>query len=497
MFSWQNYESGILMAMKKQSLKNFILILAAGATACGGGGGSSGGSGGTVTIPPTGTTPPPSPPTSSACSLSNRQNFAFSVLNEWYLFPETLPSSLSPAPYATVQAYIDALTATARAQGRDRFFTFITSIADENAFFSSGATAGFGIRLLYQGNRVFIMEAFEGAPALGAGLDRGTEILAIGTTEANLVTVSSIIAAQGPGGVTEALGPSTAGTARVLRVTDANGTRNLTVTKANFNIDPLSSRYGVKVIDNGGQRVGYINMRTFISTADNQLRTAFADFRAQGITNFVIDFRYNGGGLVSTAEVMGDLLGGNRFSSDVFSVTRFRASKSSNNETRRFQPGAQSVSPVKIAFISTNATASASELVMAAFVPFLGANAALVGSNSFGKPVGQIALDQAACDDRVRVVAFAKENAAGQGDYYGGLVGTMQASCAAADDISRPLGDPQEASLRTALDFVAGRACTPVSGGLSAQGTSSQNQRRTLPLPQDPNVAQREVPGAF
>lgn len=480
--------------MKKRALKNIILVLAAGATACGGGGGSSGG--GTVTVPPGGGTPPP--PTSAACSLSNRQNFAFSVLNEWYLFPETLPSSLSAAPYNSVQAYIDALTANARAQGRDRFFTYITSIAEENAFFSSGATAGFGIRLLYQGNRVFIMEAFEGAPALAAGIDRGTEILAIGTTEANLVTVSSIIASQGAAGVSEALGPSTAGTARVLRVTDAGGTRNLTVTKTNFNIDPLSSRYGVKVIDNGGQRVGYINMRTFISTADNQLRTAFADFRAQGITNFVIDFRYNGGGLVSTAEVMGDLLGGNRFSSDVFSVTRFRLSKSSENETRRFQPGSQSVSPVRIAFISTNATASASELVMAAVVPFLGANAALVGSNSYGKPVGQIALDQTACDDRIRVVAFAKENAAGQGAYYSGLVGTMRASCAAADDISRPLGDPQEASLSTALDFVAGRACTPVAGGLNAQsGAVLLDEQQVLPLPQDPNVAQREVPGSF
>lgn len=481
--------------MKTGSLKNIIVILAAGVTACGGGGG--GGSGGsTVTVPPTIITTPP-PPSSSACSLSNRQNFAFSVLNEWYLFPETLPASLSPAPYSTVQAYIDALTATARAQGKDRFFTYITSIAEENAFFASGATAGFGIRLLYQGNRVFIMEAFEGAPALAAGIDRGTEILAIGTTEANLATVSSIIAAQGANGVSDALGPSTAGTARVLRVTDANGTRNLTVTKANFNIDPLSSRYGVKVIDNGGQRVGYINMRTFISTADNQLRTAFADFRAQGITNFVIDFRYNGGGLVSTAEVMGDLLGGNRFSSDVFSVTRFRASKSSNNETRRFQPGSQSVSPVKIAFISTNATASASELVMAAFPPFLGANAALIGSNSFGKPVGQIALDQASCDDRIRVVAFAKENAAGQGDYYSGLIGTMQASCAAADDISRPLGDPQEESLRVALDFVAGRACTPATAGLGAQDDRVVIEPQVLPLPQNPNVAQREVPGAF
>ena len=346
--------------MKMRSLKNFVLVLAAGATACGGGGSGGGSGGGTVTVPPIGATPPPPPPASTACSLTNRQNFAFSVLNEWYLFPETLPASLSPAPYTTVQAYIDALTATARGQGRDRFFTFITSIAEENAFFSSGSTAGFGVRFAYQGTRLFVIEAFEGAPALAAGLDRGTEILAIGTNTSNLVTVSDILASQGANGINNALGPSTAGTSRTLRISDAAGTRVVTVTKADFNIDPLSSRYGSKIIDNGGgQRVGYINMRTFISTADNQLRTAFADFRTQGITNFVIDFRYNGGGLVSTAELMGDLMGGNRFSSDVFSVTRFRPSKSSNNETKRFVVQPQSVSPVRIAFISTGATASA------------------------------------------------------------------------------------------------------------------------------------------
>lgn len=481
--------------MKKRSLNSIILILAAGVSACGGGGSSSGS--GTVTVPTTSSTPPPSPPTSTSCSLTNRQNFAASVLNEWYLFPETLPTALSPAAYTSVQAYIDALTATARGQGRDRFFTYITSIQDENAFFSSGASAGFGVRLSYQGSRIFVIEAFEGAPALAAGIDRGTEILSIGTDASNLVPVADILASQGPAGISSALGPNNVGTSRVLRISDAAGTRNVTVAKADYNIDPLSSRYGVKVIDNGGQRVGYINMRTFISTADNQLRTAFADFRAQGITNFVIDFRYNGGGLVSTAEIMGDLLGGNRFTSDVFTVTRFRASKASNNETQRFTPQAQSVSPVKIAFISTNATASASELVMNSFVPYLGVNAALIGSNSYGKPVGQIAIDQSACDDRIRVVAFAKENAAGQGDYYSGLAGTMKTSCAAADDITRPLGDPQEASLRTALDFVAGRSCTPIAVGQSAQSTSTRTDRRVLPLPETANTAQREVPGSF
>jgi C-terminal processing protease CtpA/Prc len=479
--------------MKRRALSSIILVLAASVSACGGGGSGSGND--TITVPPT---PPSPPPPTSTCSLLNRQNFAASVLNEWYLFPETLPTTLSPAAYSTVNEYINALTATARGQGRDRYFTYVTSIQEENAYFSSGATAGFGLRLSYQGTRLFVIEAFEGAPALATGIDRGTEILGIGTDSSNIQLVSDIMATQGSEGVSSALGPNTVGTSRVLRITDATGTRNVTVAKAEYEVRPLSSRYGVKIIDNGGgQRVGYINMRTFISTADNQLRTAFSDFRAQGITNFVIDFRYNGGGLVSTAEVMGDLLGGNRSSSDIFSVTRFRASKSSQNETRRFAPQAQSVSPVKIAFISTNTTASASELVAASFAPFLGVNAALIGSNSFGKPVGQIGLDLTACDDRIRVVAFAKENAAGQGDYFSGLAGTMRATCAANDDITRPLGDPQEASLRTALDFVAGRSCTPIALAQSAQSANARNERRVLPAPTNASTAQREVPGLF
>lgn len=481
--------------VKKRPLKSIVLILAAAVSACGSG---SDPGGGMVTVPPTSPTPPPPPPASDNCSLVNRQNFAASVLNEWYLFPETLPSALGPAGYSSVQAYIDALTATARGQGRDRYFTYVTSIQEENAFYSSGATAGFGVRLSYQGSRIFVIEAFEGAPALAAGIDRGTEILAIGTNSSNLVPVADILAAQGSAGVSSALGPNTAGTSRVFRISDASGARNVTVAKADYNIDPLSSRYGVKIIDNGGgQRVGYINMRTFISTADNQLRTAFADFRAQSITNFVIDFRYNGGGLVSTAEVMGDLLAGNRFSSDIFSVTRFRASKASNNETKRFAPQTQSVSPVKIAFIATGATASASELVMNSFVPYLGVKVALIGSNSYGKPVGQIAIDQSTCDDRIRVVAFAKENATGEGDYYSGMAGTMGATCAAADDVTKPLGDTQEASLRTALDFIAGRSCTAIVVGQSAQRTTAPTEKRGLLVPEVASTAQREVPGSF
>jgi C-terminal processing protease CtpA/Prc len=472
------------------------LALLAMLSSCGGGGGGGGGS---ANPAPIGSVPtPPPPPPASTCSLRARQDWAAGQLREWYLFPETLPASLDPSPYATVQAYIDALTATARAQRRDRFFTYVTSIAEENAFFGSGSSAGFGVRLSYDTNarRVFIAEAFEGAPALAAGIDRGAEILAVGTSAGNLRLVSDIMAAGGPEAVSEALGPTSPGVSRLLRIADSGGTREVNVTKADYELLPVSTRYGAKIIDDGGRRSGYINLRTFISTADPALRAAFGTFRAQGITDIIVDLRYNGGGLVSTAELMGDLLGRDRSTSDVFDFVTFQPEKSSNNTTRFFRPEANSVAPTRIAFIGTGGSASASELVINAFIPYLHTRAALVGTNTYGKPVGQIGLDLTACDDRLRVIAFATQNAARQGAYFDGLAATVEASCQAGDDIARPLGDPLEASTRAALDFLAGRPCTRISagGGITTQAI---RERRELLTPERPSTVQREVPGTF
>lgn len=470
-------------------------------TACGGGGSGStvvagGGGGGTSA------TPTPSPST-SACSVRARQDWVQAQMNEWYLFPETLPASINPANYSDVPSFIDALTATARSQRKDRFFTYITSIAEENAYYNSGSSAGFGVRFSTDtaARRLFVSEAFEGAPALAAGIDRGTEILAIGTTSSNLRTVSDILASEGSAGVTNALGPSTAGTARVLRVTDAAGTRNVTVTKADYELTPVSSRYGAKVIDDGGTKVGYLNLRTFINTAESPLRNAFANFRAQGITKVIVDLRYNGGGLVSIADLMNNLMGADKSSSTVANYVTFRPSKASNNETVYFAPQPQSIAPTRIAFIGTSGSASASELVMNTFIPYLGNRSALIGTNTYGKPVGQIARDNATCDDRLRVIAFALENANHQGAYYDGLAPFMGATCQAADDVTRQLGDPLEGSTKAALDFLAGRSCGASIAGGTGDSPQSELQKieREMELltPDRPNTAQREVPGSF
>lgn len=472
--------------------RNFgaLLGLAATLASCGGGGGGS--SAPATQAPASGGTSTGN----ATCSTRARQDWAQGVLNEWYLFPETLPGSIDPNAHATVQAFIDALTATARAQGRDRFFTYLTSIKEEDAYYASGSTAGFGFRLQTDAvqRRAFVAESFEGAPALAAGMDRGDEILAIGEVPGSLRLVSDIIASEGTGGVSAALGPSTPGVTRTLRLGGPAGTREITISKADYALQPVSSRYGARIIEDGGRKVGYLNLRTFITTADAQLRSAFDQFRAAGVTELIIDFRYNGGGLVATAELLGDLLGRNRFSSDVQGRITYRPEKSSRNETRFFRPQAQSIAPMRIAFIGTGATASASELVINAQIPYLAQNMALVGANTYGKPVGQIAIDRSACDDRLRVVAFSTRNAANSDAYFSGLAATVPNSCQAADEIAFTLGDPREASVARALDFLAGRSCTPILTGQSGQALGA---RRELLSPAQPSAAQRDVPGLF
>jgi carboxyl-terminal processing protease len=482
-----------------------LLALVALLASCGDGGSGSGGVAVTPTPAPTpAPTPSPTPtpaPTVAGCSVRERQDWTLARLNEWYLFPSLLASGVNPASYGDVQGYIDALVAPARAQSRDRFFTYITSIAEENAFFSSGQSAGFGIRLSYDSanRRLFVTEAFEGAPALAAGIDRGAEITAIGTSAANLQTVSSLFASGGSQAVANALGPSTPGTTRVLRLVAGGTTREVSVTKADFALTPVSSRYGARILIDGPKKVGYVNLRTFIDTADPALRTAFADFKAQGVSELIIDLRYNGGGLVSIADLLGDLIGGGR-AGQVFSYTTFRPERAAqNNDQKNFANQPQTIAPTRIAWIGTGATASASELVMNSMRPYLGTSQALVGSNTFGKPVGQVALDRSLCDDRLRVVAFRSENANRQGDYYTGLASVMERSCAAGDDFNKPLGDPEEASVKAALDFLASRSsCTPLTASTEVvRQVQAAADWRELLMPDTPTPAQRETPGLF
>lgn len=107
--------------------------------ACGGGGGGSGG----------GTNPPGSggnnpPPTAGTCNIESEKQFVLDVARSWYLFLDLLPTNVDTAQYPTADALLDALTAQARRQSRDRYFSYLTSITAEEQYFEQGESVGFG-----------------------------------------------------------------------------------------------------------------------------------------------------------------------------------------------------------------------------------------------------------------------------------------------------------------------------------------------------------------
>ncbi len=480
--------------MRSSPRLTLSICLAAALAACGGD--DNGSPAPTPSPSPTASptaSPTPSPtPTVSSCSLSARQDWAKALIDEWYLFPDLIASGVNKSAHSDLQSYIDALVAPARAQSRDRFFTYVTSASAEDALINSGRTAGFGFRLGYDtgADRVFIAESFESGPAYGNNILRGDEILRIDGT-----SVSSLMASGGPNAVIAALGPSEAGDTRTLQIRSLSGTtREVTLTKRTFTMEPLSPDYGSRVIDFGGRQVGYINLRTFIvNSAKNDLANAMAEFKDQGIDELVIDLRYNGGGLIDVAETFGDLLlAGNV--GEVFSYTTLRSSKSGQNQTRNVAVNSSGIAAAKVAFIGTGSSASASELLMNALPPYLAGNVALIGTNTYGKPVGQFGFDDSnGCDDRLRVVTFKTENADREGEYYTGLAGTMPVTCRANDDIGHELGDPNEAMLSVALSWINGASCSAIGSARTAQDAG---QQRIL-QPERPNAAQHRIPGLF
>ncbi len=464
------------------------------------------------------TSPTPSSPGSTTtaaadCSAPRLNQAVLDTARQWYLFPETLPASIDPAAFATVGAFVDALTARARAEGKDRFFSGTTSIVTENQLLQ-GSTAGFGFTLLESASPagVAVAQVFAGSPAAVAGFVRGDSLLAIGTSPASLQSIEQVLGS--PGGLTEAIGASTAGIVRTLRWrTRAGATRTETLTKRSFDLDAVPAA-SVRVLTLGnGTRVGHLTFRSFVSDPVGSgqaanlaaLRNAFAQFAAAGVRDVVIDLRYNGGGLVSIAELLLNLLAGDR-AGQVSYETRYNAQQASRLETTRLALQPQTVPVLRVAFVVTERSASASELVANSMAPY--ARTAIVGSRTFGKPVGQLAFDVAACDFRLRLVAFKSVNRDGDGDYFQGLpyaafTRAGGVACRASDDLSREPGDPQEAMTAEALAWLGSPTGSCSAGAIASEADAlaadpAGTARATAPLPASaPGLLQYYLPGTF
>lgn len=427
----------------------FLVLTFSSLVACGGGG-----SGGAINNEVVSIAPSPTP-TVDSCDIETQKQFVVDATQSWYLWYDEM-ADVSAADFETPDALLAALTAPLAADSRDPGFSYLTTVTADEANFTSGAYIGFGFRFsLTDDNRFILSDVFEDSPADAAGLLRGVEVLAVETTN-GFESIAELAARNASN--QEIFGESVDGVARTFRVRIGDEVSDVTLTKTELSV-PALARAPALLERSGLSPVGYLHFRSFTTNAAAPLDAIFAEFLDAGVTDYVIDLRYNGGGLLSVADQLLDLLGGDIASGQQSFLLSHNIQHSDEDFGELFSPLASSVRPLRIAFITTGATASASELAINSLAPH--ADVVLVGEDTLGKAVGQYAFDLTDCDTRLRLVAFEVLNGEGMGGHYTGLVDTGRFTlCPAADDVLRPFGDPQEQSLQTALAWLNGNSCT-------------------------------------
>ena len=246
----------------------------------------------------------------------------------------------------------------------------------------------------------------------------------------------------------------------------------ITLTKEEYASNPV---YIAKVIETANSTVGYLMYTAFTGSFDSVLNDTFGIFKAEGVTDLILDLRYNSGGSVASAVDLGSMITG-QFNGEIFYTEQW------NEENQEYLLAVQPESLInrfnstistgaainnlgldKVYVITTLRTASASELLINGLNPYI--DVVQIGENTRGKFQASITVYDSPDFRRraanpghtyaVQPLIYKTLNAAGVTDYFDGLPPDIEQP----EDIFKLgiLGDVNEPLLQTALDQISGR----------------------------------------
>ena len=419
----------------------------------------------------------------------DENNFLRSYSNDTYLWYDEIVDQ--DPDLSTTPDYFELLktdAATPSGQPKDKFHFTIPS--DEWLQLSqSGVSAGYGAQwvLIASSPPREIVVAFTepGSPATapGVNLARGAEVLVADGVDVVNSNIQSEIDT-----LNVAFFPAAANETHTFTVRDLDGTvRDITMMSEDVPSTPVQN---VGTISTATGDVGYMLFNSHIADAESGLIDAVNQLSAAGITDLVLDLRYNGGGFLDIASEAAYMIAGagstngRIFEDLVFNdkhpatdpVTGQALSPTLfHNTTQGFSVAPGQVLPTldlsRVFVLTGPDTCSASESIMNS-LRGLGTDMEVFqfGSTTCGKPYGFYPTGN--CGTTYFTIQFRGENNVGFGDYSDGFspanasgtAGTVVPGCSVADDFTHALGDPVEGRLAAALAYRETQSCPAPSG---------------------------------
>ena len=396
--------------------------------------------------------------TSTSDSAAN--TWIYNTMKEYYLWADQMPGLSSTAIQSKPTDYFYTLL-----YGYDTIdrFSWIDSSAAHLTNQLNGINTVLGIKYnafyadYAQTNIVFsIAYVLKGSPAEKAGLKRGDIIYKV---DGNLITINNYQSILQNATLTIELATFN------NNLFTGTGT-TIKITKAELQTNPILKD---TVIEWGGKKVGYLNYIQFLNSYDDSLRNVFSRFKQYksiGIDELVLDLRYNGGGYVTSSDllttlIVKDLSGkvGSVINKKVYNATYTEVLKKDNNPSdfvTNFKMESANLSNLNRIFILTsNNTASASELIINNLKPFM--EVILIGEHTYGKNVGSFTITDT--KNRwafgLQPITFKITNSKDESNY--GSINGFTPDYSLVDNLLpyKPLADPAETYFSKALSIIS------------------------------------------
>ncbi|MBR5925297.1 MAG: peptidase S41 [Bacteroidales bacterium] len=238
-----------------------------------------------------------------------------------------------------------------------------------------------------------VVYTYPDSPASDLGLKRGDVIVALNNTLLTPSNYSEVIY-------------NTLYSGNPCTITMADGTDKHLAVKDMY-VNPIICH---KVIEKDGRKIGYLHYTSYTLKSCEELVDIFKGFKEAGITELVLDLRYNGGGYSVTSEVLASMIvplkevqNESVFQKDVYNatlneawgeeITKFGTAHEYSDEDGKHSVSTSGANPdiSKLTVIMTENTASASEATVCGLLPYM--DIKLVGERSGGKYCGGFIVD--------------------------------------------------------------------------------------------------------
>ena len=419
------------------------------------------------------------PKNDTSGTSTNTTSNQYSTVNGWiydqmktyYLWESQMATKSSTDNTKTPDLYFESILV--KPGELDRFSWIQEDVAELTASLN-GVNKVLGVRYTpFYANEaktkvaLSVAYALKGSPAEKAGLKRGDFITKVDGVELTAENYSTALSNE------------------TLKLTLGDyvgteivpNTKVIQVVKAEVQTDPIQH---YSIIEKGPKKIGYLVYLQFLTQYDDAIRNVFKEFKNKGVNELVLDLRYNGGGYISSSDIISSLIVKNLKPNTLMNrqewnsamTAAYKAKYGNDVFDQVWLNEANNLGSLNTVYILTSkGTASASELVINNLKPYM--NVVLIGDNTYGKNVGSITLsdDQKRWKWGMQPIVLKTVNSLGQSDYgtENGFTPTFKVTDNAIP--FKPFGDENETLLKVAIQQITGVTASTTNANAKVSAT--------------------------